>query len=116
MSPLSPPSPPGQSLACARLLVTSRIVYQAADPTHPNADGKVNCYWLDRSRLEADGTVCSDFIQVRAGAQTADGPCQDHATVSTRCQAVEVGDWLDCSFSPFACFNAEACSVCKASN
>ena len=61
--------------------------YKVDDPTHPNTGGKTNCYWLDRLAAEAAGRVCADFIQLRGATQSTDGPCQDHPTVPTRCQA-----------------------------
>ena len=69
--------------SCDGAVVSAATVYTASsDP--PNPDGKVNCYWLDRSKY-----TCADYGHLADEGQNTGfvRMCKNHPTNQQRCQA-----------------------------
>ena len=79
----TPPPSPLQPIECNRQIVTEDDVYATDSTVHPNGNEMVNCWWLDRVALEAEGRRCADYLWKEDDA--AYYLCQDSPDRDTRC-------------------------------
>ena len=89
--PRPPPQPRHASICDTASVVTSEDMYDASSSSvHINANGLVNCWWLDRGKVEAKGRGCADYLW---RFDDRFHPCVDHDRLATRCQTDESVDY-----------------------